>query len=237
MTTEYFDSLGSTNDYLKEKSNAGILEAKDAVIAFSQTKGRGRLNRSFESPHGGVYISFYYGNIRGKEKEILSVMPSVAAVVSMFIKNKLGIDTCIKWPNDVIYNNKKCSGVLCEQTKTGDLIVGVGLNYKIDKFDSSLSDKAISLFNTSSSCPPIEQIAADLLNALREVQPLINNRALFEYYNSVLLYKGSNVSLKTIYNNQIVEGKCLGVNENGELLIETFDSSIKTYNVGELTSH
>ena len=83
----------------------------------------------------------------------------------------------------------------------------------------------------------LEQIAEDLLNALREVQPLINNRALFEYYNSVLLYKGSNVSLKTIYNNQIVEGKCLGVNENGELLIETFDSSIKSYNVGELTSH
>lgn len=238
MNTELFETIDSTNDYLKAKSANGSLKAKDGVIAFSQTKGRGRLGRSFESPKGGIYISFCYGKINSRgAAEHLSLMPAAAGVVSLFIKKYFGIDTYIKWPNDVFLNGKKCSGILCERTSSGDLIIGVGLNYKTSKFDPSFADKATSLFFPSSLCPPPEEVGKNLLDALRNVQPFASDSFMFEYYNKVLLYKGENITLKTIYNNELVSGICLGININGELMLKTSDSSINCFSIGELTAH
>lgn len=237
MVTEIFETITSTNDYLKEKSKEGVLKPKDGVISFSQTGGRGRLGRSFVSPQGGIYTSFCYDNVSVTDTSYLSIMPSVAAYVSCFIKDTLNLNTEIKWPNDVLYNGKKCSGILVERTSRGDLIIGVGLNYCIKEFDESLKSSAISLFTDLSMCPNIKQIAVSFLDTLRYVKPFSEDQDMYEYYNEHLLYKGKTVTLKTIYNNELTQGECISVNKNGELLLKMTNGDIKYCNAGELTTH
>lgn len=237
MVTEIFESINSTNDYLKEKSKEGVLKPKDGVIAFSQTGGRGRLGRSFVSPYGGVYVSFCYDNVKAEDDSYLSIMPVSAAIISSFIKEKLNITTQIKWPNDVLYNGKKCTGILAERTMNGDLIIGVGVNYSIEKFDETIKDTAISLFAYQKDRANIKEFALSLLDALRTARPFVENSCMFDYYNSHLLYKGRVVTLKTIYNNELVEGECVGVNKQGAIILKNKSGEIKYYAVGELTTH
>lgn len=110
-----FDTLESTN------ATALLCPAGTVVMAESQTAGRGRYGRTWQSPKGNLYMSLVLPDL-GKENMALPFLTAVAVADSL-----PGFDVTLKWPNDILLRGKKLAGILIE--KSGDkVVVGIGVN-------------------------------------------------------------------------------------------------------------
>jgi len=145
MRTLFFDQLESTNDFLKEQLNVFSPAPFLGVLTDRQTKGRGRLNRTWLSEKGS---SFLYSLLLPGEKKPFH-LGFVAAVSAIEVLNKnYGIEASMKWPNDIYRKNKKMGGILLEKEKEF-LILGIGINLNQQIFSDDIREKAVSLFQIS----------------------------------------------------------------------------------------
>lgn len=142
----YFEEIDSTQNFaeqiaLDEKENGTI------VIAGKQTAGKGRLDRKWTSPKGGIWFSLI---IHPKFDVSTSTIVPIAGAVALAkaIKNTLDIDVSVKWPNDITLNGKKVAGMLVDASFQANnidyLILGIGINFDIDakKIEKRLSKSA-----------------------------------------------------------------------------------------------
>ena len=130
----YFDSIDSTQNYaIKIASNPK--EDGTIIIAEKQTGGKGRRGRKWLSPKGGIWFSII---LHPKfELDVATVFPlAVSLALALAIKKTLGIKTELKWPNDVLLDEKKVAGILTdtsiESNKIENLVLGVGINFNIN---------------------------------------------------------------------------------------------------------
>jgi len=132
---EYYKVIDSTNSVAKDLAFRGVPDGT-AVVSEHQTKGRGRLNRSWLAPPGKniLFSIIFYPEIRTSLVFRLTMLASIAAVRA--IKKVCNIDAKIKWPNDLYVNEKKVCGVLTEFSADHDnvhyTVVGIGLNVNFD---------------------------------------------------------------------------------------------------------
>ncbi len=122
----------STEDYIRKRLKKYIAAGEDvAVIAQSQTKGRGTKGRSFSAEKGGAYLSFlkFHAGLKAVDAHLILRGASVAVVKTLKAFN---VNAQIKWPNDIVVDGKKICGILTENSFIGDYvnysILGVGLN-------------------------------------------------------------------------------------------------------------
>ena len=123
QTRRHFAEIDSTNSYALAWADApdGAL-----VVADSQTAGRGRMGRSWSSPPDvGLYFSLILRELATETKARLSLLVGLA--VTQTVEAETGVETLVKWPNDVLAREHKIGGILCEAT-TERIVVGVGLN-------------------------------------------------------------------------------------------------------------
>lgn len=124
-----FDEVTSTQDILKELYRDGSAAEGDAVLAESQTSGRGRYGRHFHSPQGsGIYVSAL---LPYRDAEHLTVR--AAAAVLRVLEETAGVKACVEWVNDVLIDGRKVAGILAEAVtdcngKPDAVVLGVGLN-------------------------------------------------------------------------------------------------------------
>ena len=127
----HFTKLPSTNSYLKEKGSIGEQEGL-IVLADTQTTGRGRLNRKWFSPAGGLYFSVLLRPMKLNLKETPLITLTAGVAVASVLQSALGLTPQLKWPNDVLLMNKKVAGILVESAFIGQdieyAVVGVGVN-------------------------------------------------------------------------------------------------------------
>ena len=126
-----FPVLPSTNDEAMRLASECSLPAFDAVMADTQSAGRGRLGRAWSSPPGtGLYASVILRPTATPDKiPVITLLAGVAAAET--IREITALDAKIKWPNDILINGKKVAGLLCEAHLTGDtaiVIAGLGVN-------------------------------------------------------------------------------------------------------------
>ena len=144
-----FDEIPSTNSKAKELVRKGEGEGT-IVIARIQKKGRGRFDRLWESPEGGLYLSIILRPDCPPNKA--TVLTLVASLVVSKTINSYNLSSNIKWPNDVRVNGKKIAGILLEseahENKVEYIILGVGINLNID---TDFLSKKIRLISTSLS--------------------------------------------------------------------------------------
>lgn len=146
----YFDVIDSTNNYAKKIASEGCAEGT-VVIADSQTSGRGRLGRAWNSAQkAGIWMSVVLRPaIAPEDVQVITIAASVAVVSA--IKRVAGIEAGIKWPNDIILDRKKVCGILTEMNsemeRVNFLILGIGINVKQDpeEFPEELRSKGTSL--------------------------------------------------------------------------------------------
>ena len=130
----YFKEIDSTQNFAQQiasdkKENGAV------IIAEKQTGGRGRLNRKWASPKGGMWFSLI---IHPKFEVSSSTIVPIAGAVALAksIKAILDIDVTVKWPNDITLNGKKVAGMLVDASFQANnidyLILGVGINFDID---------------------------------------------------------------------------------------------------------
>jgi BirA family transcriptional regulator, biotin operon repressor / biotin---[acetyl-CoA-carboxylase] ligase len=162
----YFEKIDSTNIYAKKLAKEGVFEGC-VVVADKQEKGRGRKNRTWISPEGGLWFSIIvYPGVPPQNAMIITMAASVS-VVEAVIK-KTGLKPAIKWPNDVLINGKKLCGILTEMDAEMDRInyavIGIGINVN-NSISKDLNDLATSLKNqTKKNCSRVE-LLADILNS------------------------------------------------------------------------
>lgn len=135
--TYHFKTVTSTNDKAKNYPYGSV------IIADEQTKGHGRFKRKWSSAKHGLYMSIVL-----KPAEQPGYLTFIAAIsVQKAVKKALGLETKLKWPNDVLYDGKKLCGILTKSIfldESNKMIVGIGVNIN-NKIPKSLSGKAISL--------------------------------------------------------------------------------------------
>ena len=135
-TVEYHDSIESTNARARERAQNG--DRNVVVLADKQTGGRGRLNRAWASPSGGIWLSAVLPGTRPPADAPIFTMAAAVAVVRAV--ETVGVDATIKWPNDVLVESEgtesKLAGILTEMAGEHDrinwLVVGIGLNANVD---------------------------------------------------------------------------------------------------------
>ena len=152
IKVQAFESLDSTNNYLKKLASEGAAEGT-VVIADAQTAGRGRMGRSFASAPGcGIYMSLL---LRPNDcgVDCASSLTAVAAVaVCRAIEKVCGRAPGIKWINDLYLRGKKICGILCESSvkdgKVDYAVLGIGLNVttKTEDFPEELRETVGSLY-------------------------------------------------------------------------------------------
>jgi BirA family biotin operon repressor/biotin-[acetyl-CoA-carboxylase] ligase len=126
---EYHETVESTNDLAVERARGGVNEGY-VVLADEQKGGRGRRERVWESPSGGVWTSVVLRpDSTPREASLVTLAASVAVARAV---EKAGLEAKIKWPNDVLIDGDKLCGILVEMEADAESIshavVGIGLN-------------------------------------------------------------------------------------------------------------
>ncbi|MBL7081395.1 MAG: biotin--[acetyl-CoA-carboxylase] ligase [Candidatus Omnitrophica bacterium] len=130
-TIHYYNNLSSTMDKAMECALSGASEGT-LVITERQTKGRGRMGRDWFSPkYKGLYLSLILKpKIPPQQSLIFTIIAALACCLA--IKKTTGLDARVKWPNDILLDNKKLAGILVELSAEMDIvhtiIVGIGIN-------------------------------------------------------------------------------------------------------------
>jgi BirA family transcriptional regulator, biotin operon repressor / biotin---[acetyl-CoA-carboxylase] ligase len=148
--TKYRSKPVSTNSSVDSKIKLNKAEELNGllILAEIQEKGRGRFNRQWISPAGGLWFTIVLKtNIQEKNLPKITLLSSIS--IAEVLKKDYKIDIKIKWPNDIYSNNFKLCGILCETEKIESLVflnIGVGINVNNSTDEGYLTDiKAISI--------------------------------------------------------------------------------------------
>lgn len=224
-----FDTIDSTNTYIKNNYNS--LKNKAIILAKYQTNGRGRYDRNFLSnDNKGIYCSF----LLKEDINIDLLNLKIACVLHYSIRTIFKLDTQIKWPNDLMINNKKCAGILIEtqynQNNLEAIIVGFGLNIFKQDFNYELSEIATTLEDYKSQEYDRNQLLNTFFNTLDD---FLSNISIIEYYKNHMIPKNTLVRLTINNKKEIV--KIIDINLDGQLIVETKNNTILTLFNEEIT--
>lgn len=216
---EAYHSLPSTNDRIIDLAKDGA-PAFTVVVADTQTAGRGRSGKTWESLPGlGLWISFLIRPRVGEVQLLVPILMGIATIRAVeAICPNLYLE--IKWPNDVLINGRKLGGILCEKVGPSALVVGVGINVNQseDDFSSTFEHSATSL--GIEGCPNVSrsELAGYLLDESRIlIDPLPDE------FNDDLLMEIQ--ERDTLMGHMVLTetegmGKAVGIAGDGSLLIE-----------------
>jgi BirA family biotin operon repressor/biotin-[acetyl-CoA-carboxylase] ligase len=225
----YFKSLNSTNLYAKNLIKKKPLEGT-VVVADTQTQGRGRKNRNWFSPEGGLWFSIIlYPKIPTQYAMLVTMATSVSLVES--INRLTGFSPKIKWPNDLLLKGKKICGILTELDAEMDMInysiVGVGINVN-NHIENGLIDKAAAIVDFyGKKISRVELLKLFLKYFDKNYLKLISKdydfiRNLWFSYSDII---GKKVKLKR-ENSEIV-GIVDDIDDTGCLILNVVDKKIK----------
>lgn len=187
-----FDTVDSTNVEAKRIIRSGNRDDlyKTILIAKSQSKGKGRIEKSFYSPQGGLFITFI---LRPPEKitELERITKTMAvAVYEAIVKTDKTTkeQLCVKPINDIFYKNKKVCGILTESLDTNNdakldyIILGIGINNNMDK--NKIPDDIKSIIDTLEV--PYESLKENVIEKVFEFYNNISDENILTTYDTLI---------------------------------------------------
>jgi BirA family biotin operon repressor/biotin-[acetyl-CoA-carboxylase] ligase len=227
-----FDSVSSTNDKLRELALKGAPEGT-LVFAKKQTHGRGRLGRQWHSPMGGFYLSVLLYPLTPKRITDLPFLAGVAIVQTLSQILPKVFDVSLKWPNDILVNRKKISGILSEAFGENEFyggIIGIGINVNTPL--KELEDFQEKPFQATSISALMDGEQLDMDDVLNIFQAKLFN--LYRFYQEkgfapihALWEKncamvGKKVEIRGVEPHKTnLTGTLWGISERGGLMIDT----------------
>jgi len=238
----YQETIDSTNRLCKQLAAEGKPEGTLVVSSF-QSKGRGRLGRTFVSPTGGAYMSLLLRPQGGIEDSLL-VTSAAGVAVSRAIQKLCHKETEIKWVNDVFFNQKKVTGILCEgvvsmeNSSMAAIVVGIGINFatKQSEFPSDLQDIVTSLYDGEESVPSgvdANLLVAFVMQELMAIWHALPSRDFLDEYRRRSNVIGHSVFL--FHKGQKERGLVHGIDDNAHLLVHLDSGEDITVGTGEVT--
>ena len=233
----FVEDCPSTNTLLKELALSGQAPGT-VLIAGQQSGGRGRMERRFSSPGGGLYLSMLLSPDCAPEQS-LSITPCTAVAVQRAVRALCGIDALIKWPNDLLYKGRKICGILCESVFFQGrqlLVLGVGLNVSTrpEAFPEELRDIAGSLLSLCGAAPTLDAAAAELVAQLDGMYAQWQRKpgAFLGEYRQHCVNLGREVTL--IRSGQPCPARALDIDENYALIVEHPNGKEEHISYGEV---
>lgn len=243
-----FQTVDSTNNVLKKMITEGAPEGT-LVLAEQQSKGKGRLGRSFYSPPGsGIYMSMLLKPMVDISQSVL-ITTAAATAVCRAIQKVTGITAQIKWVNDVYCNNKKICGILTEAITDFEsghiqhIILGIGVNCVTDPTLPEELASVVGALNLEQLSR--NQLAAEIYNQTLAIHETLENREFLSEYRSRSLVLGKEIR---IYQSgtapaAITDGKqgnfktavAKDIGHDGELIVQYEDGTLDSLNSGEIT--
>ena len=228
---QHFTTIGSTMDLARGLAEKGI-EAGTVVVAESQNSGRGRLNREWFSPRGGIYFTLILRpEIAPAFAPRLNLVAAVA--VARTLRNLLGLDARLKWPNDVLVEGRKVCGILAEMGAEVDAVkfinIGVGINANLSV--ARYGAKAVSLKELKGAQVSRKEIFYSLLGELLRQQSLLTTGEPLEEWKNLSDTLNREVRIEAM-GGEIV-GRAVDIDSNGALIIKGKDGSLRTAFAGD----
>ena len=234
VSTFFYKSIDSTNTEAKRYARVGG-KIPALFIADEQTEGRGRMGRSFYSPADtGIYLSLLL-EAPDAEENTLRMTSAAAVATHDAILAVLGIDTGIKWVNDLYLGGKKISGILAESFFVDDrrlVVIGIGINLSTKDFPAELREKAGSLSGERDDDVKM-MLIQELVIALFKEMRALDAPSLMERYRKYSLALGREVVFTE--NGVSRSGVAESVDELGALIVRLADGSIYRLGSGEIS--
>jgi len=228
-----FDKVDSTNDVARRFVEEGVCEGL-VVISNCQSAGRGRFDRVWESPRGGLYASLVVRPLLSPVAlPLMGLMLGCSAVSA--IHSLSSTDVRLKWPNDIIINERKIGGILSESVVEGNQVVaiilgvGINVNLQLDDFSEHLRERVTTVFHETGEEISFEDLAALLLKEvyarMREVETRQTFQSVLSEYKSVCNTLGRSVRVEQV--DRTFEGTALDIDNYGALIVETKEGEEK----------
>ena len=222
---KHFKSIGSTNDYAKEHLDQFDLSMLNVVSADRQTDGHGTRGKSWLSPEGGIYVTFVIPHV-----DVLYQAGLVLAISCLKVFEQHRVHAQIRWPNDLLLNEKKIGGILAEPI--GDvLVIGVGINVTISQDLLDTVDQAATSINCATPHQILEALIAQF-NADLALFSMSGFDPFFAYYREKIAYMGERVTVTV--GEKVYTGVLKSVLPDGLLQLETAPKSVMTVVSGQI---
>jgi len=226
------EEASSTNTLLCALAREGVPHGT-AMIAASQTSGRGRMGRSFLSPEGGVYMSVLLRELPGQTGADNAIITSLAAVafrqaLQGFCEEYIGI----KWVNDLQVGGKKLAGILAQGVMSCDgqlegVVIGIGVN--IGEVPQGVADIACALSEQGEYMR--ERVAAAMLCALEDTLRRSVTEVMDDYRaHSVVV--GRDVTI--LAQEGDIAARAIGIDDRAHLICETASGERRVLDSGEI---
>ena len=232
------ESTGSTNEDAVKAADHGAAHGS-TFVAGEQTSGRGRLGRSWESPaHENLYFSCVL-----RPSLPVDMVPTLSIAMGLAVRDALAgllppsVFVGLKWPNDVLVDGKKVSGILAEAAmldmRCDYVVVGVGVNVAQREYSMALRDRATSLALLGANVSRRDVLVACLTQMEKRLGELQQDGLLGMQGDiarwSVLRGKQVNISG--------VAGQVVGIDGRGRLQVRTADGHVRAFGSGEASLH
>jgi len=230
----YFPELESTNIAAKEKAlhRAEGMGEGTLIIAERQSAGKGRLGREWFSPAGGIWLSIIlYPQLPPSYIPRITLMTAVATVKAL--ENYTLIKPKIKWPNDILINEKKVCGILTEISAELDiinwLVVGIGINVNIDhrEFPEDIQENTISLKEALGKEVLRVKLAQTFLQEFEKYYDKLKRKEFPSILREWKLYSHTlGRKIRVDMGERIIAGEAVGINEEGALILKKEDGEL-----------
>jgi len=237
----YYEEIGSTNEEAFRLGIQGVPEGT-ALIAESQSAGKGRMQRVWHSPAGAnIYTSILLRPVfEPARAPQISIAAGVAAaeMIDHYCPGK----TQLKWPNDVLIGGKKVCGILAQMKMSGNaidfVVVGVGINVNLnhEQFPRDIQEMATSLFmEAGREISRLELIIHLYENMAKWYRELTQNGfgAIREKWLSLSPMIGKPVSV--MFHEEAVSGRAIGLDDDGSLVLLTDGNDTVKVSAGDAT--
>ncbi len=191
----------STQDFAE--AIAGMIEGEILVVAEEQTRARGRMGRSWFSPRGGLWVTYVKRNFPVEKVPYATLKVSLAIADSMSELNPK-----IRWPNDVVVNDKKIAGILIEasvhgNSDRGDLFIGFGIDTEVREFPPEVNATSYLIETGRSFTKDVKEIVEKINYWLEkddsEVIKQVNERLSIKEKKVKLITKEEEIKCKALF--------------------------------------
>ncbi len=226
------DSVDSTNTVAKKLFSQNEPEGL-IVAARSQTAGRGRKDRTWLSPMGGLYFSIVLKPRIGNEKTPL--MGLLCACATRRALHAFGIDAKVKWPNDIVVEDKKIAGILSEAVSVDDelvgMVIGIGVNQNcpVSEMPSGLEWPPTSIIDEIGKETSIESLLCDIVNEIDSLLKIVETNSSFSAVLEEWRKTSSTLGMpvRVHEDGKFTDGVAIDIGEDGSLLVETHEGLVK----------
>ena len=223
---KYFKTAASTNAIAKEYSKTATADC--VFIAKKQSGGKGRKDRAFYSPNGGVYFSLVLQKDEGDK------IPTITALAAVAVKNAIkklnsDLDPKIKWVNDIYIDNKKVCGILCEKLSNSPYtVIGIGINTARPKNIPLELKDIYGFINEKASYRYNARLIAEII---KEIYLLLKTNDFYDYANSSMCI-GKEITV--IKETESFKAKAIKIDKDFSLIVEK-ENELISLSSGEIS--